>query len=186
MCPSPYPFHLHLNENLPLLCRPENKAELQWSTSSGLIFTVSFGLSGSVNPYLLGLLARLASRPTQGPISRVLLLMFQRDPSLRMMEIWVPKGAIMVNCNNREGPWQTNPIILVKTQYQDINHGFHMSFRKPISGTLRGDTLEVSNESAFIFPLELCRFHQNQISLTVWSPSYLVGKLGLFRPSNLY
>ena len=77
--------------NFPLLCRPENKAELQWSISSRLIFTISFGLSGSVNPYLLGLLARLALRPTQGPISRVLLLMFQRDPSLRMVEIWIPK-----------------------------------------------------------------------------------------------
>ena len=62
-----------------------------------------------------------------------------------------PRGAIMLNCNNMKGPWPTNPIILVKTQYQEITHGFHMSFRKPISGALRWGTLKVSNLTPLSF-----------------------------------
>ena len=42
------------------------------------------------------------------------------------------------------------------------------------------------SDPAFIWPLELREYHQNPLSLTVCGPSYLVGKLWLSEPSNLY
>ena len=61
------------------------------------------------------------------------------------------RGATVLSCINRKSLWQTNPIIFLKTRYQE-NIIASTCFRKLISGALRWGALKTSNVTSISFP----------------------------------